>query len=136
MTMRFNETLRTARAQQIIDAIDANSAPGEIKIYSGTQPATGEALSGNTLLGTLTFSETSGTATAGVLTFNGITEDSEADANGTATWARITDGAGAFVMDVSIGTIGSGEVIEMNTTSIVEGGPIRINSFVITEGNA
>ena len=136
MTMKFNETLRTARAQQIIVAIDADTNPGTIKFYNGTQPANGAAITTETLLGTLTFSKPSATATAGVITFAVINEDSEADANGTATWARITDGAGAFVMDVSIGTIGSGEVIEMNTTSIVEGGPIRINSFVITEGNA
>lgn len=136
MTMKFSAALRNNRAQQIIDAIDADINPGTIKFYTGPQPVTGAAITTEILLGTLTFSAISATATDGVITFDEITEDSEADATGTAAWARIEDGSGAFVMDVSVGATGSGETVEMNTTGIVEGGPIRITSFVITEGNA
>lgn len=136
MTMKFSPALRNNRAEQIIDAIDADTNPGTIKFYTGPQPATGAAITSQTLLGTLTFSKPSATATAGVITFDEITEDSEADASGTAAWARIADGAGAFVMDVSVGATGSGATVIMNTTGIVAGGPIRITSFEITEGNA
>ena len=59
-----------------------------------------------------------------------------ADADGTATWARIADSAGTFVGDVDIGVSGSGATIVMNTTSIVAGGSISITSAQITEGNA
>lgn len=136
MTMKFSPSLRNNRAQQIIDAIDTDSSPGTIKFYTGPQPATGAAITTKTLLGTLTFSKPCALAENGVISFDAITEDSEADASGTAVWARIADGAGAFVMDVSVGAKDSGETVEMNTTGIVEGGPIRISSFDITEGNA
>jgi hypothetical protein len=68
-----------------------------------------------------------------VLTFNAFTEDSSADATGTASWARIEDSAGAWVMDMDVGT--SGTELVMNTTSITAGGPIRIDSGSLTAGN-
>jgi hypothetical protein len=73
-----------------------------------------------------------------VLTFNAFTEDSSADATGTATWARVEDSDGAWVMDMDVGTSGQNPAPElvMNTTSITAGGPIRIDSGSLTAGNA
>jgi hypothetical protein len=100
---------------------------GTINIYSGVQPANGDAaLSGNTLLGTLTLNATSGTVTGGTLTLNAITQDSAADATGTATFARILTSGAALWGDCDVGT--SGATINLNTTSIVSGGPIQITS--------
>lgn len=133
MATGLNETIRNARLNVIRDAIDAGAGAGLLEIYAGTRPATGGTVT--TLLGTLTFSATSApNAASGVLTFNAITEDSSADATGTASWARITDSTGAFVMDVDVGT--SGTEIILNTVSIVAGGPIRVTSGTLTEGNA
>lgn len=86
------------------------------------------------LLGTLTLSQPAGTVTDGVLTFAAISEDPAADTNGTCTWARISDGDGNPVMDLPVGEIGSGQPIQINTTNIVQGGPLRITSAVLTEG--
>jgi hypothetical protein len=69
-----------------------------------------------------------------VLTFSAFTDDSSADATGTATWARITDSADTFVCDASVGT--SGADINLNSTSITVGGIIRITSGTLTAGNA
>lgn len=85
-------------------------------------------------LGTLTMSQPAGTVTDGTLTFDPITEDAAADTNGTCTWARITDGDDNPVMDLPVGEIGSGQPIQINTTNIVQGGPLRITSAVLTEG--
>lgn len=137
MTIGMDTTLRNARLDEITAAIDAGSGAGTLKIYDGTRPGTGAAITTQTLLGTLTFSDPSaGAASAGVLTFNAITQDSAADATGTATWARILDSDSNFVMDVSVGATGSGEDIELNTTSIIVGGPITVSSATITEANA
>lgn len=80
---------------------------GYLRIYSGTQPATGDtALSGNTQLAELRFSATSApAASAGVLTFNAIATDTSADATGTASFFRTfkSDGTTA-VYDGSVGT--------------------------------
>jgi hypothetical protein len=131
--LRVTAALRNARLDGLKTAIDAGAGAGLIKIYTGTQPANADAaLSGNTLLGTLTFTDPSApAASGGVLTFSTITQDTAADATGTATWARITDSTGATVFDCDVGT--SGATINLNTTSIVTGGPIQISSFTITD---
>jgi hypothetical protein len=137
MAVGLNELIRNARANLIKAAIDADVNPGELKIYADTRPATGGALTGQVLLGTCTFSQPCAPdASGGVLTFSAVTDDDAADASGTATWARIVDGAGAFVMDIDVGLTGSGADFIMNTVTIVAGGPIRVASGTITEGGA
>ncbi|MBK7424553.1 MAG: hypothetical protein IPJ48_16540 [Propionivibrio sp.] len=61
-----------------------------------------------------------------------ITQDTAADATGTATWARIADSTGATVCDVDVTATGGGGTLQFNTTSFVIGGPILISSFTIT----
>lgn len=130
--VRVTAAGRNAAMDAIRALIDAGSGPGKIKLYSGTQPANGDAaLSGNTLLGTLTLSDPSApAASGGVLTFSAITQDSAADATATATWARFTDSADVSVLDVDAGT--SGTTLILNTASIVAGGPISITSATLT----
>ncbi len=124
-----------ARRNEMLDSIDDNFNSGKLRIYSGTRPTDADtALSGNTLLAELTFNSTAfGSASGGVLTANAITSDSSADATGTATWFRSLTSANAFVVDGNVGT--SGSDLNLNTTSIVSGGPVAITSFTITEGN-
>lgn len=130
--VRPTNAARNAQLNAIRDLIDAGATGGTINIYSGSQPATGDtALAGNTLLATLTFSTTSASnASAGVLTFSTITEDSSADATGTATFARIRDSNAVDVIDMDVGT--SGASIILNTTSIVIGGAVRMTSGTLT----
>ena len=135
MALGINVTLRNARLNVLRDAIDGGAGAGVIKIYDGSRPATGG--TATNLLGTVTCSDPCAPdASGGVLTFSAFTEDSAADADGTATWARAEDSTGAFVADMSGGESGSGADLIMNTTVIVTGGPIRIDSGTITEGNA
>lgn len=118
----------------MLDAITAAvGTSGKIRVYSGTRPATGG--TATTLLGELPCSATfAAAASGGVLTLNAITNDSSADATGTASWFRVLTSANAAVIDGDVGT--SGSDLNMNTTSIVSGGPIAISSFTITAGNA
>lgn len=116
--------------------IDAGGAAATISIYSGLMAAdTGISPTG-TLLGTLTLpypcTSSPGSLTGGVLTIGNITQDSSADASGTATWARIKTSAGVAVLDVDITNTGGGGVLQFNTTNIVAAGPILISSFVIS----
>lgn len=136
--VRITSALRDSRMNLIRDAIDAGSGAGTIKIYTGTQPANANAaLSGNTLLATLTCSDPCApSASAGVLTFSAITEDSVADATGTATWARIADSAGNTVLDVDVGETGSGASLIINNASVSAGGPVRMSSLTLTEAAA
>lgn len=129
--------LSAAAAGHVLTAInnDLNlgSGPATIKLYTGTIPADPDtAITSQVLLGTLTCSDPAGTVSGRTLTFSAVTMDSSADATGTATWARLADSAGVAVIDIDITTTGGGGFGQMNTTSIVIGGPITAPSVVIT----
>jgi hypothetical protein len=129
MALAYSTTVRNGMLDQITSAIGAS---GLLRIYDGTRPASGG--TATTLLAQLALSATAApAAAAGVLTFNAITQDSSADATGTATWGRVTTSGGTFVIDFSIST--SGSDMNMTTTSIVATQPVSCSSFVITEGN-
>ncbi len=130
MALGFATTLRTARASQIVAAIDAGAGAGKLRLYNGTRPATGGTVT--TLLAELTFSDPCGTVTNGVLTFNNITSDASADNTGTATWFRIVDSTGAFVLDGTITVTGGGGDITMTSTSIQAGVTVDATSLVFT----
>lgn len=130
MALALSTALRNARADEITAAIGSN---GLLRIYDGSRPASGG--SATTLLAELPLSATAAPgASGGVLTFSAITNDSSANATGTATWFRVVTSGGTFVIDGNVGT--SGSDLNLNTTSIVSGGPVAVSSFVLTEGNA
>ena len=131
--IHFRNTLKDAVLAPIVTAIDAGSGAGTIKIYSGAIPANAAtAITSQVLLGTLTFSDPCGTIADNALTMDAITQDSSADATGTAAWARIADSNGVTVMDINVTTTGGGGALTLNTTNIVIGGPILITSFIIS----
>jgi hypothetical protein len=127
MALAYSTTLRNAMLDAITTAIGAS---GLLRIYDGTRPASGGAAT--TLLAQLALSATAAAAAAsGVLTFNAITQDSSADATGTATWFRVTTSGGTFVIDGNV----SGAELNLVPTSITATQPVSVSSFVITEGN-
>lgn len=132
--VRILTAVRNSMLDQIKTAVDAGAGAGTIKFYTGTQATNANtALGAQVLLGTLTFTDPCASSSAsGTLTFSTITEDSAADATGTATWARIQDSTGTVVFDCDVTATGGGGTIELNTTSIVTGGPIRISSFTLS----
>lgn len=132
MALAYIAALRNARLDAITTKIDAGAGAGLLRIYDGTRPATGG--TATTLLAELTFSDpSSAAASGGVLTASAITQDSSANATGTATWFRVVDSAATFVMDGNVGT--SGSDLNLTTTSITATQPVSVTSFVITEGN-
>ncbi len=124
-------TLRDA----MMDAITTHAGNAALlRIYDGSRPATGGAAT--TLLAELTCGTPfAAAAVNGVLTLGAITQDSSANATGTATWFRIVKSDGTtHVMDGNVGT--SGSDLNLTTTSITATQPVSVTSFVITEGNA
>jgi hypothetical protein len=128
-------------AQAAVDALAALCNSGTLKIYDGSQPTDANtALGAQVLLATLTLSSTafgassaSGSAGSKIVTAtaNTITDDSSADATGTAAWFRVLKSNGTSkVMDGSVGT--SGADLNLATTAIVAGADIAITSFTIT----
>lgn len=124
-------SITTARANALLDAYAARFNSGQLKVYAGAVPTNADAaLGGATLLGTLTFSATAFPAASGrSITANAITQDAAADASGTASFYRAFESDGITLIEQ--GTVGaSGADLNLNTTSIVNGGPIQVSSFV------
>ena len=132
MAIAYVTTLRNSRMDAINTAANAGAGAALIRISDGTRPATGG--TATTLLAELTASDPMfGAAASGVLTASAITQDSSANATGTATWFRVVDSTGTAVMDGNVGT--SGSDLNLTTVSIVATQPVSISSFVLTEGN-
>lgn len=104
-----------------------------IRIYSGTVPTDADtALSGNTQLAQLACASTpfSGFTTVGSnarATFGTITDDSSADATGTATFFRLLKSDGTTVIAQGAVGVGTGE-LQLNTTAITSGSIVSITS--------
>ena len=124
-------TLNLAVAQRNaqLTAYGALFNSGTIVLYSGSVPASADtALSGQTVLATLPFGSSAfGTASAGSMAANAITQQN-AVASGTASFYRCFKSDATTVIEQgAIGT--SGAELNLNTTSIVSGGPVQITSF-------
>lgn len=130
MALGYSTTLRNNQLDEITAEIGAS---GLLRIFSGTQPATGGAET--TKLAELALSATAApAASGGTLTFDAISDDTSADATGTATWARLCQADGTAVVDMTVGT--SGADLNFDSVSFVAGGTVSVTSFVITAGNA
>lgn len=134
MAISFAAATKNARADNLTSTI-GNAAL--LRIYNGTPPANADtALSGNTLLAELTCSSPfAPAASGGVLTASGITQDSSANATGTASFFRIykSDGTTSVMQGTCTATGGGGD-LQLNTTSIAATQPVQVSSFVLTEG--
>lgn len=121
-----------AACNAIVDLIDAGSGAGTLRIYDGTKPAgPGTAITDQNLLAELTFSDPAfGNASNGVATASAITQDSSANATGTATWFRILDSDATAILDGTVGT--SGADLNLVTTSITATQPVQISSLTVT----
>lgn len=131
----LSATLRNNRLDEITGYAGGSAI---LRIYSGTQPATGGAET--TILAQLTMNATfAPAASAGVLTLNAVTADSSANNTGTATWARIYQSNGTthvMDMDVSTTAAGTGD-LQLDDTSIQTGGTVALGGpNTITEANA
>jgi hypothetical protein len=126
-----------ARRNECLDSFTGNANSGLLRIYSGTRPTNADtALSGNTLLATLTMNATSfAAASAGVLTANAITSDSSADATGTASFVRLLESDGTTAIGdfgVTTGSPADGTEVQLSTLSVVSGQPVSCSAFTLT----
>lgn len=132
--MALNPKFTNLAVNTKVDAQGVLLNAGFLDVYDGTQPVTGDtAIGAQVKLAHLTFNATAfGAGVAGVATANAITQDTTADATGTATWFRAykTDGTTA-VFDGSVGT--SGANLNLNSVAISAGAAVSVTSFSMTE---
>ena len=135
--MKFTTALRSTIAQAIVDAMaTGTTSTPMIEIYDGTMPGSmGGSITDN-LLAELAMTNAAATQAGGVVTLDKITNDSSANASGTAGWARILDRDGAEVIYLTVSESGGGGDLELNTVSITSGSPVAITSGTITVGGS
>lgn len=131
-------TVAILAADAVVDSFDLDTPPALIRIYGGTAPADVDtALSSNPVLAELTMSNPAfggaidGTP-GGIATASSITDDSSANASGTATFFRIETGtASTDKLQGEVGTTGSD--MNLNTTSITSGDIVSVTSMTVTQ---
>lgn len=135
MALSYTTTLRNTQLDAITTAV---GNAGLLRIYDGSVPANvGASIGSSTLLAELTCGTPfAASASSGALTAGSITQDSSANATGTATYFRLATSAGTAVIQGTVTATGGGGDLTLTTTSIVSGQPVQVTSFVITRGNA
>jgi len=133
--MALNPKTGVARRNAALDtAFDALNS-GHLMVYDSTQPTDADtALGAQVKLADLAFGSTAFAAAAsGSKAANSITQDSSADATGTATWATLVPTSRATVgfMDMSVGT--SGANLNFNSVAISSGAAVSVSSLTITQ---
>lgn len=133
MSAGFNVTLRNAMLNLITAAADAGAGDALLRVYDdGTvgRPATGAAVTDQVLLVESDMATPfAAGAAAGVLTVT-LPPSATILASGFATWFRVVDSTGGFVMDGDVGV----EMI-INFPDLVLGEPFDVTSFAVTAGN-
>jgi hypothetical protein len=135
--MKLTTALRSTIAQDIIAAVATGTASTPmLEIYDGSLPSSMGSSIADTLLAELAMTNAAATEASGVITFETITNDTSANATGTAGWARILDRDASEVIYLTVSATGGGGELQLNTTSIASGAPVAITNGTITVGGA
>jgi hypothetical protein len=132
-TIALNPKLANLAANAEADAVCGLANNGFLRIYDGTQAVSADtAVGAQVLLAELTFGATAfGAAVSGVATANAITQDSSANATGTATWFRVLRSDGTTVLfDGSVGI--SGANLNLNSVAITAGAAVSVTALTFT----
>lgn len=138
MPVRLDTATRNAMVDALTARIDSGAGPGVLRIYSGTQPAGPGSAPTGTLLCEFTLSDPSFAAASGgsaALDVTPAVNDASANASGTAGYARFLTsteaaGTGLGCIDGGVGT--TGEMVNLDSTTITAGDPVTITSGSIT----
>lgn len=129
MAEKLDTSVRNVLADALADLYDG----GELKIYSGSQPATPATAPTGTLLATITLPTPAfGAAASGVASKSG-TWTTTAVATATAGYFRIKDSGGANAIDGACGGTGSGAELELDNPAILSSQTVTVSSFTITQ---
>ena len=127
--MGFATPRKTSRGELVASWLDG----GEIRVYDGTRPTDADtAITTQVNLVTFDILDPSGTVANGVFTASAIAQGLVIEA-GTAAWARVVDNTAVTVFDADVGLDGSGNLIEIDNVSLVQGAYCTVMSFMLTE---
>jgi len=124
----------TAIKNSTTDNLAANFNAGKLRIYTGTQPASGDDAASGTLIVEITLPNPAfGAASNGVASKAGTWQ---ANASGAGTnvagWARMLNSALDKNIDYSVTITGSGGDMELQNTSIANGQQVTVTTATLT----
>ena len=122
MAVNYNASLKSARMDEVIDAVDDNANPGDLEIGTAGM---------STVLVRLTLQKPSFSESGGVITMTGVPISGVATASGTASAARIRDGGGTTVVS-GLTVAVTGAEVNLNSVDISSGQTVTLNSGTIT----
>ena len=115
---------------------------GELKIYSGSQPATADTAPTGTLIVTITLPATpfaaASNAAPSVAAKQGVWSGAavasvDLGGAGSPGWFRIKTSGGADPIDGVVGAVGSGAQLELDVLNITSGQTVNVNSGTMTQ---
>ena len=124
MTVSHSAAVRTSLATAILTAIDADVGAGNL-VYR---------TAGDVAVATLAFSAPAGVVAGAVLTFNSISEDSDAAGNASPiAKATLEDNSGDIVCIANNVTLtGNGGDIELSSLTVANGDTVQTSSLTYT----
>lgn len=130
MTFSISTAHNEARLEGTKTFLDTGAGVGRIRVYDGTRPANGAAITTQVLLVEIPLDDPCGTVAAGVLTLAANTLPLIGN-SGDATWGRVVNGNGDFAGDCDVSdTLGSGD-IKLESTTLLAGGRAVLISGVL-----
>ena len=125
----FAPAVRVARLQALVQALDAASSPGRVRVYAGARPAPGAAIPPNNVaLVEIVLARPSAHVEGGTLTLTAL-PDTLVARSGDPTWARFMDGDGRYVADIDAGADGE---LEVSPLPLYAGGTVSLE-LALTE---
>ena len=131
MAIQLAAATRNARADAITTEVGNG---GKLRILTGSAPANVAAAETGTLLSEHTCASPFAPAASGGVLSPTLPSNVNAGNTGTAGYWRLTTSGGTAKAQGSVGT--SGADLNLNTLSLVSGGPVQINSWAWTEAGA
>jgi hypothetical protein len=139
VTVRINDAARNAAATAIAALVDGGAGAGNLRVYSGAQPATPATAPSGTLLLDFTLSDPAfGAPAAGTVTLDitpAVTAVGLVAAE--AGWFRLLDSTeagtdGQGIVDGSVTAVGGGGDVELDTTTISVGVTVTMTALTLT----
>lgn len=128
MAIRLSSASRDAACDAITNRADAGTAAGKLRIYTGSQPATGNDAATGTLLAEVILVDpaftSGGTGTNTLSDPGGVAATSA----GTAGWFRVLDSDLNQVIDGSVSGTGGGGDLQLSNTSLAVGQTVDIQA--------
>lgn len=126
MRLDLSPTAKNARSSALLPLL----ADGNVTIFGGTPPSAGG--TATTALLVYALDSPAGTVTAGTLAATTpITGTGLAD--GVATWGRIEDSSGAWVIDGDAGGVGADAFFILDSVSVTTGASISLLALTLIE---